>query len=99
MAKKKSHKDLLREAFLGKIKFYDASIVLPPLLEVNPLKRRYQLQSKRCLVWFTWADAKNGTIPDLKFATRFKMGFVIEGVTGNTKVISWAYVPIKPITP
>lgn len=96
---KQKKKDLLRQAFLGSIKFYDASKRMPKLLPVDHSERRYQEMSRPCLVYWKWNNQKNGTKPNLSFATLFKTGWVVSGATGSLDVISWAYIPKDDLIP
>lgn len=78
------------------LKIIKTSKRLPKLLPINPKKRRYQIASKRCIVWWKWQNSINSstmnpTTP--RFATLYVMGWQIEGISGSTEVLAWAYIP------
>lgn len=80
------------------VKIHTASERLPKLLPINPNKHRYQPMSKRCLVWWKWKNNINNKIMALddspRFATMFRGHWSIEGISGETEVLRWCYVPV-----
>lgn len=95
---KEKRKALLKRAFLGSIKVYDAAITLPLVLKINPKKKRYQACSKRCLVWVKWDNKINGEEIHQRFGNMYRHHnatasayWMIEGMTGTFTVIAWAY--------
>ncbi len=98
--KKADIKALRKEAFLGSIKFYDIKKYQPKLLPIDHPARRYQEQSRPCIVYWKWSNPINRTKQeDPRFATLYKTGWQVSGITGTFEILSWAYLPNEPITP
>lgn len=75
------------------INIYNAEEKLPKLLPIDPKKKRYQIQSKRCLVWFKLKDPDRIDL-EPRFAVMFNNNYwVIEGIQGRSEILKWMYVP------
>lgn len=81
------------------MKIHKTSKRLPKLLPINPKKKRYQSASKKCIVWWKWANDNNNKPSPInpiepRIGRLYKNNvWSIEGIQGSIIVTHWMYIP------